>query len=263
MRTAGLGRAALTALGLASMACSGGDDEGAAPSVAGSSSLGGSGAGGSGAGGSGAGGSGAGGVGGGTSTAGAGGTTAGTAGAGGKGSKGGCPDGLQEFSAEDANLTLGGLNAELPEPSVSCLTAEPDASTCVALSIVIDGTPRELVCTRMGAQATNGTGVTCSTSDGESVSLLTQNFGGITPPGTFVAEERVTTFGGLLQLRFLDAELTSGSEGFVETRVAGWVNKWVSSSYCRSASWGVIAATWTGSELGDVRVRGTFHTRSY
>jgi hypothetical protein len=253
MRTAGLGRAALTALGLASMACSGGNDDNAAPSEAGSSSLGGSGAGGSAAGG----------VGAGTSTAGAGGTTAGSAGAGGKGGKGGCPEGLQQFSAEDANLTLGGLNAELPEPSVSCLTAEPDASTCVALSIMIDGAPRELVCSRMGAQATDGTGVTCSTLNDETVSLLTQNFGGITPPGTFVAEQSVSASGSLLRIGLLEGELATTSEGFVETRVAGWVNKWVSSSYCRSASWGVIAATWTGSELGDVRVRGTFHTRSY
>jgi hypothetical protein len=195
----------------------------------------------------------------GAATAGAG--IGGTSGAGGSAGMPVCPEGLQEFSAADVDLTLGGLNADLPAPSRDCLTAEPGASTCVALSAVIDGTAREVVCTRMGAQATDGTGVTCSNADDETVSLLTNNFGGTKPPGTFVTEQGDS--GRVLQLGLSAGTLSSNAEGFTEARLAGWTNKYVESKYCRTASWGVIAASWSDTELGEARVRGTFHTRSY
>lgn len=198
--------------------------------------------------------------------AGGGGTGGSASGAGGSAGSAGmpvCPAGLMEFGAADADLTLGDLNADLPAPSLDCLSAKPSDSTCIALSLEIDGVVRELICTGLHVQATAGTGVTCDTDAGEYLNLQTNNFGGITVPGTFTTSQTEPTFGGLLKIELADGAVDGDDDGFVETRIAGWVNKWVESNYCRNASWGAIAASWAESELGAVRVRGTFHTRSY
>lgn len=188
-------------------------------------------------------------------------------GASGTGGSGGaspvCPKGLTEFGAADADLTLGSLNADLPSPSLDCLTVAASATTCIALSLEIGDNVRELLCTGLHIQATDGASVTCSTDEDEYLNLKTNQFGGTSLPATFTTGQTGPVFGGMLKIELADGVVDSREDGFTEARMAGWVNKWVDSNYCRNASFGVIAASWSESELGAVRVRGTFHTRSY
>jgi len=165
----------------------------------------------------------------------------------------------------DIDVTLGGLNADLREPSTSCLTVSPDDAMCAALSAIVNGTPREIVCTSPSNAAVNGSAMTCSAKGGERVTVNTDDFGGKTPPATFALTLAVQSGGGLVGLELPSGYLSSNSDNFVEARVAGWVNKFEPSGRCKNTIWGVVAASWSASDAGpgEVRVRGTFHAREF
>jgi hypothetical protein len=173
-----------------------------------------------------------------------------------------CPEGLAELGPADVDLTLGGLNADLPMPTTDCLTESEGGSMCASLSAIVEGSPREIRCVSPAGQATTGTSFQCSAGNGESITLDTLGFGGVPVPGTFSFTHTSDARGPLI-LELEAGTWSSGSDNFVEARVAGWTSKWVSSNYCRTSAWGAVAATWSSTGGGELRVRGTFHSRSY
>lgn len=173
-----------------------------------------------------------------------------------------CPTGLTQYGASDIDLTLGGLNADLPAPSQDCLSATPDSTMCAALSLMVQGTAREIVCTTPSILAIDGSGFDC-TSGGESVSVDTNHFGGATPPAKFALDQSVLpsplllilnqgTFGGL----------NDGAPSAAQ--VNGWVDKFYDQYYgCENTLFGVVAATWPDTGSGETRARGSFHARQF
>lgn len=176
-----------------------------------------------------------------------------------------CPVDRATFSAEDVDLSLAGLNADLPEPSVNCLAEPAGDYMCIALSAVVAGVAREILCVAPGIALTDGTAINCSTAAQEAMSLNTRNFGGMPAPNTFTVTRTGPGSNGLLGLTLAQGSFEPGDANFVEARLAGWVNRWEDGTACRSSSWGTIAASWSSADAGagELRVRGTFHTRSF
>lgn len=178
---------------------------------------------------------------------------AGLAGSGGNGGSAGappCPVDRATFSAEDVDQSLGGLNADLPEPSVDCRTEAEGDYMCIALSAMVAGMAREILCVAPGISLTDGTAINCNTSAQEDMTLSTRNFGGMRAPNTFTLTQTGPASNGLLDLVLAEGTFNSDDANFVEARAAGWVNRWEDRTYCRSSSWGTIAATWAGGDAG-------------
>lgn len=193
----------------------------------------------------------------------AGGQSAGTAGSpvGGAGAMTGCPAGLQEFGADSVDLALGGVNADLPAPSIDCLTNPRESYFCFALSGIVNGVEREILCSTWEGSETSGTSMGCSTAAGEDVSIDTRGYGGMTPPATFTYAQTEQMFTSPLRFTIDGHDFYSGDTNFVEVRFAGWVNKFQDFGRCVTTTWGVVAGSWSDAGSGETRVRGSFHLR--
>lgn len=205
--------------------------------------------------------------GGGDAHGGGGGSTGGAAGSAGIGAGGGgpasCPAGLVEYGPTDIDLSLGGLNADLPDPSTSCLDVTQTTSMCAAVTLSIGSTTREFLCTNPSFSAVDGSSLSCANDAGELFSVTTHAFGGAVPPATFA----------LTQAEIPDSvtlELSEGKFGGLNADPAtalainGWVNKFFDQWYgCDNAMYGVFAATWPDAGSGEVRARGSFQARSF
>lgn len=171
--------------------------------------------------------------------------------------------GFETFGPADVDLTLGGLNQDLPEPSTSCLDADVDNWACFAGTASINGVVREVTCDSILRIATNGTSFHCKTPDpdNEDVELAV---GWLMAPGTFDNIED-TVPNNLLRLDLNQGSYSSRLPNFVEGRATGWVNKFIGRLGLSDSVWGTVAATWTATTdagVDELRIRGTFHIRS-
>lgn len=165
------------------------------------------------------------------------------------------------YGPSDIDLTLAGLNADLPSPSKDCLSTAPSSSMCAALTVEVKGALREVVCTQPSSSASNGSALNCTNAT-DAVSITTASFGGKTPPATFALS--VDTLPTPLELtlpegtfgRFDDPAATAA-------QVNGWVNLFFDDYGCNNTMYGVIAVTLPDTGSGVVRARGSFQARQF
>jgi hypothetical protein len=189
--------------------------------------------------------------------------TGGTAatGTGGGAGASGCPT-TPQFGPGDVDVTLGGLNADLPAPSMDCLTVDPAVSMCAALSAIVNGVPQEILCTNPNNSSIDGKSMSCDTASGGNVAITASNLAG-TPPTTFSVMWTDHSLFGPIQVALDEGTFKTDMPSFVEARQAGWVNKFVSSGACRDTFHGVVAASWSDAGMGETRLRGSFHSRTF
>jgi hypothetical protein len=173
-----------------------------------------------------------------------------------------CPTGIVTYGASDIDLTLGGLNADLPAPSKDCLTVSPDTSMCAALTVEVKGAQRAVVCTQPSSSASDGSSLNC-TGAGDAVTVSTAHFGGKTPPATF-------SLGTDAVPNPLELQLPEGTFGASDSppatlaQVNGWVNLFFDQYRgCDNTMYGVIAVTFPDTGSGVVRARGSFQARQF
>jgi hypothetical protein len=169
----------------------------------------------------------------------------------------------KDFGPNDVDLSLGGLNQDLPAPPGDCLQSQPQEYVCFAANAVIGGVARTFVCTALSTVSLPGDSFSCRTAAGEIFEIHVGKFTSI--PGTFSLSED-TVPGSILLLDRQQDRLSPRSNNFKQARVAGWVNVWNDNGKMRNSVWGTLAASWaedTDAGIAETRIRASFHVRNF
>jgi hypothetical protein len=180
--------------------------------------------------------------------------------AGGGGSAGGMSMPLEDVGPDDVDLTLGGFNQDIAEPSIDCLEDDLANYVCFAATVVINGQAREILCTSASIISQSGGAFDCRAPNSESARI---DAGDFMVPGTFSVTESSVP-GSILELTLMQGTFNPRAANFKEARIAGWANKWDDHGRLRNRVWGTVAATWNADGgTGETRVRGSFQARNF